>query len=117
MKIMKGNKMLDYMKGVLKNMPNISPKVTRMMQIIYECDKKDMAKHGKLFKHFIYSDVIEGGCGAKFLASAFIALGFRIIFNSRFNIIIPPPNNKQNNFAVLSSTALYNQPFSNKLKK
>ena len=57
----------------LKDMPDNSPKLNALMKKIEELDKEDKRKHGKFFKHFIFSDLKSRTYGAKQIASAFIA--------------------------------------------
>ena len=64
-------------------MHNASPKLEQLFQIIEQVDANDMATHGQYFKHFIFSDVKEGGYGAKILASAFVAKGYKNLIASR----------------------------------
>jgi hypothetical protein len=66
----------------LKNMPHYSPKLHTLMKNIEELDKKDMREHGKLFKHFIFSDLKSSSYGAKLIASAFIAKGFHLGYHA-----------------------------------
>jgi hypothetical protein len=66
----------------LNNMPDYSPKLNALMKNIEELDKKDMRESGKLFKHFIFSDLKSSSYGAKLIASAFIAKGFRLGYHA-----------------------------------
>ena len=52
-------------------------------QIIEQVDANDMETHGKYFKHFIFSDVKEEGYGAKILASAFVANGYKNLIGAQ----------------------------------
>lgn len=52
-----------------------APKLYALINKIKELDDADMKKHGKLFKHFIYSDV-KSLYGAKLIASALAAHGY-----------------------------------------
>ena len=62
----------------LKTMPDSSPKLNALMKKIADLDKQDMKKQGKLFKHFIFSDLKSGTYGAKLIASAFMAKGYQL---------------------------------------
>jgi hypothetical protein len=62
----------------LKAMPDSSPKLNALMKKIADLDKQDMKKQGKLFKHFIFSDLKSGTYGAKLIASAFLAKGYQL---------------------------------------
>ena len=59
----------------------MSPKLTTMLDKIKELDTKDMNREGKLYKHFIFSDVKEGGYGSKIIASALSAHGYHNCFS------------------------------------
>jgi hypothetical protein len=63
---------------LLNDIPNNSPKLNILLKKIEQLDKLDMKKHGKLFKHFIFSDLKSGTYGAKLLASALIAKGMNL---------------------------------------
>jgi hypothetical protein len=60
------------------DIPNNSPKLNILLKKIEQLDKLDMKKHGKLFKHFIFSDLKSGTYGAKLLASALITKGMNL---------------------------------------
>jgi hypothetical protein len=63
---------------LLNDIPNNSPKLNILLKKIEQLDKLDMKKHGKLFKHFIFSDLKSGTYGAKLLASALISRGMKL---------------------------------------
>jgi hypothetical protein len=108
-----------------------SPKLEQLFRIIEQVDANDMATHGKLFKHFIFSDVKEEGYGAKILASAFIAKGFKSLITLRRELnqmavnqqapklvlLEAGPEGKDKSFGILSSTALFNLEFNQKFKR
>jgi len=54
----------------------ISPKITTLFQKIKELDEADKKNHGKLFKHFIFTDIRSALYGAKIVGSAFINEGY-----------------------------------------
>jgi len=60
---------------LVRNIPVISPKFLAMLNRIRQLDLDDYAKHGKLFKHVIYSEA-ENGFGARNIASCMAAVGF-----------------------------------------
>jgi len=62
----------------LKDMPEYSPKLNALMKKIAELDHHDKRTTGKLYKHFIFSDLKSGTYGAKMIASAFLAKGYRL---------------------------------------
>jgi len=101
-----------------KLIPIASPKLEAMLQNIEALDKNDLAISGHTFKHFIFSDIKFLGYGAKIIASGFIARGFKPILRlDKSRIVVDVPAGGSKNFAVLSSTALWDSPFKHKLKK
>jgi hypothetical protein len=58
--------------------PEFSFKFQKLIQKIHELDAADLAEHGKLFKHFIYTDIRESAYGAKAIASFLITAGFEL---------------------------------------
>ena len=91
-----------------------SPKLAHLIKKIKELDDNDMAKYGKKFKHIVYSDLRNSIAGIKLVASAFKAYGMNNIYNEKFKISIP---DSSDNFALLSSVAVYEKPFPVKLRK
>jgi hypothetical protein len=71
---------------LLKDLPEKSPKLERLLQKIDELDKKDMKKDGKMYKHFIFSDLKSGAYGAKLIASALIAKGMTLGYSASENV-------------------------------
>ncbi len=98
---------------IKKNLQKASPKLFYLMENIKRLDDNDMSKYGKKFKHIIYSDLRSSIAGIKFVAAVFKAYGMNNIYNSSFKIDISSSNN---NFALLSSVALYNKPFPIRLR-
>ena len=90
-----------------------SPKLAHLIKKIKELDENDLAKYGKNFKHIIYSDFRSSIAGIKLVASVFKAYGMKNIYNEKLKINIP---NSNDNFALLSSVAIYNKPFPVKLR-
>lgn len=88
-----------------------SPKLVSMLENIVKLDAQDFKKYGKVFKHFIFSDVGKG-YGAKIIASAMISSGYNLVLKNKGTKIIIDEgilNSKSDSkFAVLSSTALWN---------
>jgi len=60
---------------LLKDIPKNSPKLDALLKRIDKLDEEDMKKDGKLYKHFIFSDLKSGTYGAKTIASALLAKG------------------------------------------
>ena len=98
---------------VKNNIRITSPKLFELMNNIEQLDNNDYSKYGKKFKHIIYSDVRSSIAGIKLVASVFKAYGMENIYDSKFKISIP---NRNDNFALLSSLALYEKPFPVKLR-
>ena len=67
---------------MLKNLPNYSPKLNALLKNIEKLDKQDLKEQGKLYKHFIFSDLKFGNYGAKMLASAFVAKGYKLGYSA-----------------------------------
>ena len=126
---------------LLNKIPTISPKLHELLKKIDTLDTRDMKEHGKKFKHFIFSDVKSGSHGARLIASALIAkgyhLGYRADLKTPDNIDQPSTSEKKekrykkielssdtdlqkhpsNNFFLLSSVMVYDQPITVTAKK
>ena len=63
---------------LIRDIPTHSPKLAALMRKIHELDAEDQLKHGKMFKHFIFSDLKSGAYGAKLIASALVAKGMTL---------------------------------------
>lgn len=96
-----------------------SPKLKKLIEKIRELDNEDMRKEGRLYKHFIFSDVKQGGYGSKIITSALIAEGMKLVYNDKLKL----QSNTQlletrgNNFALLCSTGVYDSNITVELKK
>jgi hypothetical protein len=117
-----------YSRGeTLNDMLIAAPKIRQMLDTIERLDGEDLTNHGKLFKHFIYSDVKSGGYGAKILASAFIADGYVELVKSRSvkgrvgkQLYLRKTLSKEEElqgFALLSSSIVYKSTYTQRLKK
>lgn len=104
---------------IIEDMLEASPKLVKLLDKIHKQDARDMRAHGRLFKHFIFSDVRAAGYGAKIIASALIASGMKLAYNQRLKMSTDQElqETRGNNLALLCSTAVYNQGISAKLKK
>ena len=101
-----------------KLIPIASPKLEAMLQNIEALDANDKTLTGKTYKHFIFSDIKFLGYGAKIISAGMIARGFKpILRHEKSRIVVDVPKSDGKNFAVLSSTALWDSPFKHKLKK
>jgi hypothetical protein len=65
-------------KILLEDIPSHSPKLDALLSKIEKLDTNDMQQHGKLFKHFIFSDLKSSSFGSKLVAGALMAKGFRL---------------------------------------
>ena len=72
---------------LLKDIKTHSPKLVALLDKIEELDRNDRREYGKVFKHFIYSDLKSSASGAKLLASALAAKGFHCGYNA--NLLNP----------------------------
>jgi hypothetical protein len=67
----------------LNDIKHASPKLDALLKKIDYLDQKDEKKHGKKFKHFIFSDLKSGGHGAKMLAAALTATGWTLGYKAK----------------------------------
>jgi len=124
-----------------EHIEKISPKLTTLFQTIEKLDKDDMRIHGKLFKHFIFTDIRSSLYGAKIIGSGFIEKGYRLGYtaqrkntNSNADANADSKSKKEygkiqlfteatlnqtpnKNFYILSSSGLFDQPIGRELKK
>lgn len=92
-----------------------APKLNKLIEKIHELDAKDLKKHGRLFKHFIYSD-IKSAYGAKLMASILESDGFHHAYRLKkttrgmsFALDLKKEY-KNKTFAILTSVAFYEKP-------
>jgi hypothetical protein len=106
-----------------KDILDASPKIVQLLNNIKKLDAEDQSNHGKKFKHFIFSDIKEGGYGAKIIASVLTANGYNNIVKARKDpkykdlqlyLDIPSSNS---NFGLLCSNSIYGTTFNEKIKK
>jgi len=103
-------------------MPIASPKLTHLFSKIAELDAADMHKHGKLFKHMIFTDLRSSIYGARIIASAFLAKNFTPAFSIHgmgFSLanddkLLETPGS---NFGVLMSKAFFDRSMTVRFKK
>jgi hypothetical protein len=69
-------------KILLEDIPSHSPKLDALLSKIEKLDANDMQKHGKLFKHFIFSDLKSSSFGSKLVAGALMAKGFTLGYSA-----------------------------------
>ena len=120
----KFDKTLYDPKKLNNEMVEASPKMVQLLNNIKELDAQDVKYHGKKFKHFIFSDVKEGGYGAKIIASALQANGYNNILKSKkvssqinAKLFLDLEKSNYQNFALLSSNSVYGTTFNEKIKK
>ena len=85
--------------------PIISPKLEQLLQKIQTLDAADKKEQKHLYKHMIFSDLKSEG-GAKTVAGAFLANGYKLVYDQNLHILKPFPTGEKN-FAMLCSTKLY----------
>ena len=127
---------------LMKDIPSHSSKLSVLLKKIKDLDKKDMEKDGRLYKHFIFSDVKSASYGAKLIASSLIASGMQLGYTAPLKkttnaesqkgggepakklykkIEFLPDNvlhsTNGNTFFLLTSLGVYEQPISVSFKK
>jgi hypothetical protein len=103
-----------------EDIPTYSPKLAKLLEHIEELDKKDLKNNGKLYKHFIFSDVSQLGCGVKIIASGLLSTNtWKLAYDNKLNIYNDDTllKNKNYNFLLLCGTSVYNTDISVKKKK
>jgi len=107
----------------------VSPKTLTLIDKIQELDDKDMAQYGKKFKHFIFSDSKSSMGGVKLLASALIASGLKLGYTAKpktgkkhwdkMELLSNAQlsKSKYNNFYMLCSKSVYDEPINVATKK
>lgn len=101
-----------------KDMSMTTPKLVELIKTINLLDEADMKNHGKLFKHFIYTDVKNSASGAKMIAAGLLSNDFVNVYDKNLKIDFSNIlRNKNKNFALLCSVQIYNKPFPLKLRK
>lgn len=101
-------------KQTLKDMQIASPKLAKLLDTIADLDARDKKKHGRVFKHFIYSD-IKSPFGAKLIAAGLAAAGYNHAYALKktkkgLSFVIGDNANPGNRFATLTSTPLFGKP-------
>ena len=119
-------------KSLLNAIHTHSSKLESLLKRIDELDKRDMAKDGRKYKHFIFSDIKTGLYGAKLIAGALIAKGMHLGYSAQPNtnpkskkayekLVLDEDETlmktKFNNFYLLSSVGVYDQPINVAMKK
>lgn len=102
-------------KQLLKDLPVLSPKMQLLLDNIKKLDEKDMQEHGHHFKHFIFSG-LERGYGAPIICSALQAAGYEMIFDKNLKVKSYSNGQKDNRFALVTNSNVYNKTYPAKLK-
>ena len=102
---------------LLRELAVYSPKLVALLDNIRRIDEEDMKLHGTTYKHFIFSDVTKDGHGAKIVASALVAKGFSHCFTPSGTVTTPKSNASRNTFGLMSSTAVFSSPTTQKKTK
>jgi superfamily II DNA or RNA helicase len=99
---------------VLEDLPLFSPKYNQLIKVINEVDARDMKEHGRLFKHFIFSDVKSQGAGARMVASVVLAAGMHLIYDKKHSIKKDSVllHTRGKNAALLIGTPVFDKPIS-----
>jgi hypothetical protein len=97
----------------------MSPKIYELLAKIRQLDDTDMTKEGRHYKHFIFSDVKQGGYGSKIVASAFIANGMTLAYDQSLKVKSDADllATKGKNMALLCSTGVYDKPINAQTKR
>lgn len=112
-------------KDLLKDLPTASPKLQTLLETIEKLNAADKEAHGHNHKHFIFSD-LGFGYGAKIIASALLAKGYKLAYNQNHQLVTPDSDNNAKarskaqhkpHFAILSSSTIYGKPMTQKTKK
>lgn len=98
-------------KKFLKKISINSPKLASLLKNIRALDEKDFKNEKTLYKHYIYTDLKRSN-GVKIIASAMIAAGYNLCYKKDGSFKIK--ENSEDNFLILSSTKIYDKPFSQK---
>lgn len=126
---------------LMNDLPTVSPKLEKLLNQIKNLDEEDMKTNGKLYKHVIYSEIKHGSYGARLIASGLIAnnmiLGYKATLKptaddntqlkskketkryEKINMLSDTEllQTKNNNFYLLSSISVFDQPITIQNKK
>jgi hypothetical protein len=114
-----------------KDMPDYSPKLHALMENITSLDAADKKKHGKTFKHFLFSDLKSSSSGAKLLTSALVAHGMQLGYTAKpkkkskatdkgyekIELLPEAKGSSKDTVFLLTSTTVYDQNITVALKK
>jgi superfamily II DNA or RNA helicase len=103
----------------LDSIDEVAPKVKALLDNIARVDREDMKKHGKTFKHFIFSDL--SAQGDKLVAAALLTSGYKSMYGpSGTRLVVDDkalndPNTDA--FALLTATPVYGVKIGPQFKK
>jgi len=124
---------------ILDDLRNNSPKLYTLMKQIESLDKSDLQNEGTLYKHMIFTDMKTSSYGVKVIGSVLAAKGLKHGYAATLNKEYNPEDtknnklkkfnkiqmlsddelqrNKHNNFYILSSVNIFDQPIDVVTKK
>ena len=106
---------LEKMKN---DIPLYSPKLQKLLDNIVELDKKDKKMHGKVFKHFIFTDLKQAGHGAKMIAAGLRSIGMNSCLGlSKDRNKVELVDAEGDVFGVLCSSTLFGKNFRVKTRR
>jgi superfamily II DNA or RNA helicase len=100
-----------------------APKLVELMNVIDRLDRQDTEKHGKMFKHMIFTDQRSANYGAKIVLSALLSRGFQAAFHVQgkgFHLLTEnelPTTKDRKTVAALVSKPIYGRPMAVPFKK
>jgi hypothetical protein len=132
-KVKKEHNLVDYGSDpsiILGDIETHSPKLNVLLKKIESLDESDMKEHATKFKHLIFTDLKSNSYGVKLIASALIATGMTLGYTAepvtsgkkKFKKIQMTTEEelrktKGNNFYLMSSVTVFDQPISVSTKK
>jgi len=132
-KVKKEHNLVDFGSDpsiILGDIETHSPKLNVLLKKIESLDESDMKEHGTKFKHLIFTDLKSNSYGVKLIASALIATGMTLGYTAepiasgkkKFKKIQMTTEDelrktKGNNFYLMSSVTVFDQPISVATKK
>lgn len=104
----------------LKSLDEYAPKMSALLENIRFLDAEDIKSHGKLFKHFIFSD-LGMGYGDKLIASTLLSAGFQnVYFAQKTKLLLDDnviKNGSKEKFALLTTMPVFGNKIGPKFKK
>jgi len=95
-------------------LPFASPKLAAMLDNIARLDADDMHRDGRMYKHFIFSDV-KHGYGAKIVMGGLLTRGYRMAYDKRFQL--DESGTDGMTAGILVSTQLFGEDVSSRFRK